>query len=70
MDQEANSLPRQKGQPEYPVGTVAFYGPDDQLTTKIAAPVIRQEGAEPVLKRWVGHRTFAMTDRYFGIAAT
>ncbi len=43
-----------KGQPKYPVGTVAFYGPDDQTTTKIAAAVIRREGAEPVLKRWVG----------------
>lgn len=29
------------------------------------------DGENPsVLKRWVGHRTFAMTDRYFGIAAT
>ncbi len=27
------------------------------------------DGGNPsVLKRWVGHRTFAMTDRYFGIA--
>jgi integrase/recombinase XerD len=29
------------------------------------------DGENPsVLKRWVGHRTFAMTDRYFGVAAT
>jgi hypothetical protein len=33
---------------------VAFYGPDDRTTTKIAAAVIRHEGAEPALKRWVG----------------
>jgi integrase len=27
------------------------------------------DGENPsVLKRWAGHRTFAMTDRYFGIA--
>jgi hypothetical protein len=27
------------------------------------------DGENPsILKRWVGHRTFAMTDRYFGIA--
>jgi hypothetical protein len=43
-----------RGQPRYPVGTVAFYGPDDKTTTKVAAAVIRHEGAEPVLKRWVG----------------
>jgi site-specific recombinase XerD len=29
------------------------------------------DGENPsVLKRWVGHRTFAMTDRYFGVAAS
>jgi hypothetical protein len=38
----------------YPIGTVALYGPDDQTTTKIAAAVIVSEGAEPVLRRWVG----------------
>ena len=38
----------------YPIGTVAFYGPDDQTTTKIAAGVILHDGAEPVLRRWVG----------------
>ena len=47
--------PRKPGkQPKFPVGTVALYGPDDKTTTKIAAAVIRHEGAEPVLKRWVG----------------
>jgi hypothetical protein len=40
--------------PEYPIGTVAYYGPDDQVTTKIAAGVIEYEGAEPIIKRWGG----------------
>jgi hypothetical protein len=40
-------------QPQYPIGTVAFYGPDDKTTTKIAAGVILHENAEPILKRWV-----------------
>jgi hypothetical protein len=40
-------------QPQYPVGTVAMYGPDDKTTTKIAAGVILHEGAEAILKRWV-----------------
>jgi hypothetical protein len=44
----------QRGQPKFPVGTVALYGPDDKTTTKIAAAVIHHEGAEPVLMRWVG----------------
>jgi hypothetical protein len=39
--------------PEYPLGTVAMYGPDDKTTTKIAAAVILHDGAELILKRWV-----------------
>jgi hypothetical protein len=39
--------------PQYPIGTVALYGPDDKTTTKIAAGVILHDGAEPILKRWV-----------------
>ena len=38
---------------EFPIGTIACYGPDDKITTKIAAGVILHEGAEPILKRWV-----------------
>ena len=40
-------------QPQYPIGTVARYGPDDRTTMKIAAAVILRDGAEPILKRWV-----------------
>jgi hypothetical protein len=42
------------GQPRFPIGTVALYGPDDKTTTKVAAGVIRHEGAEPILRRWMG----------------
>jgi hypothetical protein len=35
---------------QYPIGTVAFYGPDDKVTTKIVAAFIRRAGAEPVLE--------------------
>ena len=44
---------RKKSPPQYPLGTVALYGPDDKTTTKIAAGVILRDGAEPMLKRWV-----------------
>jgi hypothetical protein len=40
-------------QPQYPIGTVALYGPDDKTTTKIVAGVILRDGAEAILKRWV-----------------
>ena len=39
--------------PQFPIGTVAYYGPDDKTTTKIVAGVITEEGAEPIVKRWV-----------------
>jgi hypothetical protein len=42
--------PRQQ---EYPIGTVAMYGPDDKTTTKIAAGVIPRHNAEPIMMRWV-----------------
>ena len=40
-------------QPQYPIGTVAMYGPDDKTTTKIAAGVILHDGAEAIMQRWV-----------------
>ncbi len=40
-------------QPQYPIGTVAMYGPDDKTTTKMAAGVILHENAEPIMMRWV-----------------
>jgi SEC-C motif len=40
-----------KNRPEYPIGTVALYGPDDNITTKIAAGVITSPTAEPILMR-------------------
>ena len=42
-----------KERPEYPIGTVALYGPDDKITTKIAAGVITSPNAEPILMRWM-----------------
>jgi hypothetical protein len=38
---------------KFPIGTVAYYGPDDKTTTKIAAGVFLRDGAEPILQRWV-----------------
>lgn len=37
----------------YPVATIAFYGPDDRLATKVAVGIVAQEGrtAAP-LERW------------------
>jgi hypothetical protein len=42
-----------KKRPEFPMGTVALYGPNDKVTTKIAAGVIKSPNAEPIIERWV-----------------
>src|ERR1700750_722904 len=34
------------------LGTIAFYGPDDRRASKVAVSFIREEGAEPELRRW------------------
>jgi SEC-C motif len=44
---------RQQKRAKYPLGTVAYYGPDDKTTTKIAAGVFTAENAPAILKRWV-----------------
>ncbi len=39
---------------DYPIGTVAMYGPNDQVTTKIVASVIKSADSDPILERFVG----------------
>ncbi len=41
-----------QGMRGYPVGTIAFYGPDSRRATKVAVAIIRSEGSEPELRRW------------------
>ena len=37
----------------YPIATMAFYGPDDKLATKVAVGIILAQGHEPAaLERW------------------
>lgn len=42
-----------KGFRGYPIATVAFYGPNDKVATKIAVGIVLSEGADPeAMKRW------------------
>jgi hypothetical protein len=43
----------QKKPLEYPIGTVALTGPNDKITTKIAAGVIKSPNAKLIIERWV-----------------
>lgn len=37
----------------YPVATIALYGPDDKLATKVAVAIVMEQDAKPaVLNRW------------------
>ena len=51
-----------QGMRGYPVGTLAFYGPDDRRASKVAVSVIRYEGAEPDLRRWFSETGDVRTD--------
>jgi hypothetical protein len=39
---------------QYPIATLAYYGPDDQTVTKITVGIFEAEDAEPILERWSG----------------
>ena len=38
----------------FPIGVLAYYGPDDKTITKIIGIVIPSKGIKPILKRWQG----------------
>jgi hypothetical protein len=47
----------------YPIATVAFYGPDDLVATKVAVGVVDREGADPSrLERWYSTEGDVRTD--------
>lgn len=39
----------------FPIGTLVYYGPDDQNVTKIVASVVPDQGADMISKRWYGN---------------
>jgi len=43
-----------QNQKQYPFGTIAYYGPDDQNVTKIVVAVLPDEQTNPILKKWTG----------------
>jgi len=40
--------------PEYPAATMAFYGPTDQLATKVVVAIVKQQGGNlSTMHRWI-----------------
>jgi hypothetical protein len=55
------------GAADYPIGTLAYYGPTNRLATKIAAAIVRRPGAEPdPLHRWITQAGDIRDDRAIG----
>jgi hypothetical protein len=51
----------------YPVATVAFYGPDAGMATKVAVGIVAGEGAEPhAFERWFSQDLDLRVDRAIG----
>lgn len=47
----------------YPIGTVAFYGPDEKYASKVAVAIVKAEGDEPTeLERWFAEDIDVRTD--------
>jgi len=52
----------------HPVGTVAWYGPDDQRASKVAVTIIVEDGGEPIaLERWFSTDLDIRLDRVAGV---
>lgn len=53
----------------YPVGTIAFYGPDESTATKVAVGILAHEGApaDP-LERWLAEQGDVRADPEIGRA--
>jgi len=50
----STSPPAKKARPgfrDYPVATIAFYGPDNTRASKVAIGIVRAEGADPEMTR-------------------
>ena len=44
-----------RGMRGYPVGTIAFYGPDNRRATKVVVAIIPAQQSEPAeMRRWFG----------------
>jgi hypothetical protein len=45
---------KEQNKQQFPVGTLVYYGPDDQTVTKITAGVVASRNSPVVTKSWYG----------------
>jgi hypothetical protein len=52
---------------KYPAATIAFYGPDDVLATKVVVAIIQSETSEPdPMRKWSSEGTDVRQDKGIG----
>lgn len=57
----------ERGFQGYPLGTVAFYGPDNVRATKVAVGIVHKEGGEPrAMEKWLSEVTDVREDEDVG----
>jgi hypothetical protein len=55
MTRKTKPKRKRRSPPQFPIATIAFYGPDDKTPTKVAVGIVEKEGEEPTaLQRWAG----------------
>jgi hypothetical protein len=54
----------------YPIGTLAFYGPDANFANKVAVGFIETENAEPEMRVWFADKEDVRYDRKIGTEIT
>jgi hypothetical protein len=53
-----------KGMKGYPIATVAFYGPDNTVATKLVCGIIRTENAEAEpMKKWFSEKDIRQSEK-------
>jgi len=52
-----------KGMRGFPIGTLAFYGPDDRRASKLVASIVEREGAAPSpMQKWFSEEDDVRSD--------
>ncbi len=60
-----------KGHKGYPVATIAFYGPTNNLASKLVCSIIQQEGGEPEpMKKWFSEKNLRKSEKILGEVMT
>ncbi len=56
-----------KGDKGHPIATIAFYGPDSRIASKVVCAIIKEQGADAeILKKWFSENDVRKSEKIFG----